>query len=99
MGFFKSFFASCLGTLVALIALFILMIAFFSALTSENQIVVSDNSVLHLKLDAPITEQEFEDPISEIYPQIGNQSIGLIQLKQVLKNAKTDPKISGIYLN
>jgi len=99
MGFFKSFFASCLGTLVALIALFILMIAFLSALTSENQIVVSDNSVLHLKLDAPITEQEFDDPISEIYPQIGNQSIGLIQLKQVLKNAKTDPKISGIYLN
>ncbi|HZX74468.1 MAG TPA: signal peptide peptidase SppA, partial [Cyclobacteriaceae bacterium] len=99
MGFLKTFFASCLGTLVALVALFVLMIAFLSALTSENQMVVSDNSVLHLKLDNPITEQEYEDPISDIYPQAGNQSIGLIQLKQVLINAKTDSKISGIYLN
>ena len=99
MGFFKSFFASCLGTLVALVALVILMIVFITSLTSESPVALKDNSVLHLKLDAAITEQEFEDPISEIYPQAGNESMGLIQLKQVLKNASTDGSIKGIYLN
>ena len=99
MSFFKSFFASCLGTLVALLVLIFLGIALVTSLASEKEIVISDNSVLHLKLDAPISEQEVEDPLSELFPGAGNQSIGLIQLKQAINNAKIDSKINGIYLN
>jgi len=99
MGFFKSFFASCLGTLVALVVLIFLGVAILSSVASESQVVISDNSVLHLKLESPITEQEVEDPLSELFPGAGDQSIGLIQLKQAIEFAKTDDKIKGIYLN
>lgn len=99
MGFFKSFFASCLGTLVALVVLIFLGIAILSSVASEREVIISDNSVLHLKLESPITEQEVEDPLSELFPGAGDQSIGLIQLKRAIEYAKTDDKIKGIYLN
>ena len=99
MAFLKSFFASCLGTLVALVVLILLGIVVISALTNEKDVEITDSSVLHLKLESPISEQEVEDPLSELFPGAGDQSIGLIQLKQVIDNAKTDSKIKGIYLD
>ena len=99
MGFLKSFFASCLGTLVALVVLILLGIVVISVVTNEKDVEITDSSVLHLKLDSPISEQEVEDPLSELFPGAGDQSIGLIQLKQVIDNAKTDSKIKGIYLD
>ena len=99
MSFLKSFFASCLGTLVALVVLIVLGIVILGTVTSEKDVVITDNSILHLKLEAPITEQEVEDPLSELFPGAGDQSIGLIQLKQAIEKAKTDDKIKGIYLD
>ncbi len=99
MGFLKSFFASCLGTLVALVVLILLGIVVISLVTSEKAVEITDSSVLHLKLESPITEQEVEDPLSELFPGAGDRSIGLIQLKQAIDNAKTDSKIKGIYLD
>ena len=99
MSFLKSFFASCLGTLVALMVLIFLGIAILSSIASEKEVIISDNSILHLKLESPITEQEVEDPLSELFPGAGDQSIGLIQLKQAIAYAKSDDKIKGIYLN
>lgn len=98
MGFFKTFFSSCLGTLVAFVILIILCISFVSILTAEKQEIIDDNSVLVLKLNKPITELEIDDPLAELLPS-GEQGIGLIQLKQAIANAKDDPKIKGIYLN
>lgn len=99
MNFFKSFLASCLGTLVTLIVLIVLMIGILIGISSEEEVMVKDNSVLHLNLDAQITEQQTENPFEGL--PIGNQvpSIGLLQLKQTILNAKSDPKIKGIYLN
>lgn len=99
MSFLKSFFASCLGTVVALGVLILVGILILSLVASEKEVVITDNSVLHLRLESPITEQEVEDPLSELFPGVGNQSIGLIQLKQAIETAKTDNKIKGIYLN
>lgn len=99
MSFLKSFFASCLGTVVALGVLILVGILILSLVASEKEVVITDNSVLHLRLESPITEQEVEDPLSELFPGAGNQSIGLIQLKQAIETAKTDNKIKGIYLN
>ena len=99
MNFFKAFFASCLGTLVALAALIFFGIAIISSLANDKEVTISDNSVLHLKLESQITEQEVEDPLSELFPGAGDESIGLIRLKQVIEHAKSDTKIKGIYLN
>ncbi len=99
MNFFKTFLASCLGTLVTLIVILVLMIGFIVGLSGEEEIIVKENSVLQLNLDAQITEQQIENPFEGL--PIGNQvaNIGLLQLKQTILNAKSDPKIKGIYLN
>lgn len=60
---------------------------------------ISAKSVLHLKLNYPITELELEDPISDIFPEATDKTIGLIQLKEAIENAKTDANIEGIYLS
>src|SRR5579872_5677585 len=105
MNFFKTFLASCLGSLVALVALVFLLFVFFSAAissfsTDSAQTVISDNSVLHLKLNARITETEVEDPFEGLpIPGVEESSVGLIQLKSALAHAKNDPAIRGIYLD
>lgn len=106
MNFFKTFLASCLGSLVSLIALFFILmfmsVAMIAGLmgSAEEQVIVSDNSVLQLNLDAQITEQQVENPFEGV-PVFGDgtSNVGLLQLKQAIKNAKTDPKIRGILLN
>jgi len=99
MNFFKTFLASCLGTFVTLIVILVLMIGFIIGLGGEEEIIVKENSVLQLNLDAQITEQQIENPLEGL--PFGNQvaNIGLLQLKQTILNAKSDPKIKGIYLN
>lgn len=103
MNFFKTFLASCLGSLLAFIVLCVLgfflllgMVASFS--NSNQQVVVKDQSVLHLRLDGTITENGIEDPFEDIpLPGIVS-STGLLPLKRAITNAKDDSKIKGIYL-
>lgn len=99
MNFFKTFLASCLGTLITLIVLLVLMFGILIGISGEEEITVKDNSVLQLNLDAQITEQQIENPFEGL--PIGNTvpNIGLLQLKQTISNAKSDPKIKGIFLN
>jgi protease-4 len=100
MSFLKSFFASCLGALVAMILLVILGIGVLVSIQSAGtEEVIADNSVLHLKLEAPISELEVDDPVADVFPGAGENSYGLLQIKQAIRNAKDDPKIKGIYLN
>jgi len=99
MGFLKSFFASCLGTIVGfLVFLFLGGFIFSLILGSENKVIIDSSSVLYLDLNAPIVELAADDPWSEFIP--GERSaIGLLQLKDAIAHAKSDPKIEGIYLN
>lgn len=100
MNFFKTFLASFLALLVFSTVSFILMIALLFALGAEEKVVITSNSVLHLKLDARITEQEVDNPFSGM-PFLGGdiQQIGLLNLKEAIRHAKTDEKIKGIFLN
>src|SRR4051812_7381853 len=104
MSFGKAFLSSCLGALTAMVILFILIIIFFgsviSNISTEDQVVVENNSVLHLKLDAQITELQQEDPFNGL-PIVGGNvtKIGLLQLKQAIDHAKSTDKIRGIYLD
>ena len=99
MNFWKAFFSSCLGAFVALAAFTILVIFILAGIGAEAPVDVKQNSVLALKLNYPISELEYEDPIAELIPGVSDQTIGLIQLKEVIKHAGTDEKIKGIYLN
>ena len=104
MNFFKSFLASCLGSLVAFIVFgFLAVIIFIGVISSfsntDTLATVKENSVLHLKLDVPITEAEIEDPFEGLPIPGAVSSIGLLPLKRTLEHAKSDPKIKGIYLD
>lgn len=99
MGFLKNFFASCLGSIVALILVILLGGMIFSVvISSGSEVSVNDNSVLYLDLTAPIVEQSVDDPLAEMITG-GQQSIGLLQLKEAIAFAKNDSRIRGIYLN
>ena len=107
MNFLKTFFASCLGSLLALFLFFIIGIFLVAGIIGaamsggdEPLTTISDNSVLRLELNVPITELEVEDPFEGLpLPGIESGSIGLIQLKQAIDHAASDPKIKGIYLD
>ena len=73
--------------------------AMVSGLSEDKKVVVGDNSVLHLELDAEINEMQQEDPLAGLpIPGAGAPKIGLLQLKQAIANAKDDDKIKGIYI-
>ncbi|MFN5169647.1 MAG: signal peptide peptidase SppA [Cyclobacteriaceae bacterium] len=107
MNFLKTFFASCLGSLLALILFFVIGILLVAGVIGaamsggdEPVTTIGDNSVLRLELNVPITELEVENPFEGLpLPGIQSGSIGLIQLKQAIEHAATDPKVKGIYLD
>jgi len=91
-----------LATLVALFIFsgigFFLFIATLGLLTAEKVTTIGENSVLHLRLQNPIEERGFDDPISDLTLG-GASSIGILDLKDAIDNAKTDDNIKGIYLD
>jgi protease-4 len=104
MNFIKTFFASCLGSLVALGLIIVIVIVFFVSLISgisgeENKTMVKENSVLHLKLDVPITENEIDNPLEGLPIPGAETPLGLLPFKKAIAHAKDDAKIQGIYLD
>jgi protease-4 len=99
MNFLKTFFASCLGAIVAFIVIILIGILFLVGATAEEEVVIGKNSVLHLRLDAPIVENRGDDQISGFPFGPPVPMIGLIQLKEAIDHAKTDDNIEGIFLD
>jgi protease-4 len=99
MNFVRTFLASLLALTVFTVLSFLMFIIVLIALGSEEKVTVTSNSILHLKLDAQITEQHVESPFGNL-PVFGEApTIGLLKLKETIRHAKTDPKIRGIFLN
>lgn len=98
MSFWKAFFASCLGALVAMILLCVIIIAIASA-SGGKEVEVKESSILRLDLDVPVIEIEKESPFA--VSMLGGgapRPIGLAQLRQTLRHAKDDDNIKGIYI-
>ena len=99
MNFLKTFLASCLGAVVGLFSVCLFLIVLVSALSSTDEVAeIADGSVLRLRLDGPITELEFEDPVAGLIPGSGSESTGLIQLTEAIRKAGKDDRIKGILL-
>jgi len=99
--FFKFVFATILGLVIFnLFAIFIL-IGIISAFGDDDKVKVDENSVLYLNLSAPIAERGQENPLGNLGVPLDNTSskIGLLEVVQSIKNAKSDKKIKGIYIN
>ena len=99
--FLKYVLATIVGILLFSFFSFLLLAGIGAALSSssDKRTTVKEKSVLKLDLDKPIQERSVDNPFEGLGPVGGSgNAIGLIELKQALKEAKTDDNIRGIYL-
>jgi len=91
-----------LATLLALFIFFggglLLFIGWIGIMTAEEDVVLKDDTILHLKLEKPIAERGYDDPFSE-YVFGGTSSTGIIDLIEAIQHAGRDEKVKGIYLD
>ncbi len=100
--FWKAFFASLAAIVVATFLFIFIMAGLVSSLASigEQPVIVKENSLLILKLDNRIVERKSNNPFEDIeFPGMEKSSTtGLNQIFHAIRQAKTDDKIKGIYL-
>lgn len=104
MNFLKNVLASALGTFLAFVIVFgVLVIMIIGAIASGSNssevTTVKDNSVLHIKLNKEIIERAGEENV-KFNPATfqSTSSIGLNHFMSDLQRAKNDDKIKGIFL-
>lgn len=94
--FFKAFFASFLSLIIFSLIGFFLVVGLISGLASKEKVRVENKSVLMLDLSQGFHEQKDNDALSEITSD--ESTPGLYDAIRMIKHAKTDKNISGIYI-
>jgi protease-4 len=103
--FFKFVFASMIGVLLSVFVMFVLgillIIGIVSTASNESKITIDDNTVLHLSLNYPISERTSKNPFQNL--NFGGfeteNNLGLKDILAHIKEAKTDSRIKGIYVD
>ena len=104
MTFWKTFWASLLGSLVSgliIVGIFFLilrmMVTGFTAMFDEKKLKIEDDTVLHMELNDPLgdyTTASFNPNTFQM-----NKQFGLMEILDGLEMAKNDDKIKGIFLH
>ena len=103
--FFKFFFASLLAMVVAgvlFLAVFFVIVGAISrsvtgAINNDESAIVKDNSILYINLTDDFHELGQSNSLA-LFTGGDGKSVGLLDLLKSINNAKSDPKIKGIYL-
>ena len=106
----KNFFSSFLGALLGVIVSAVLFVVFIiaiviaglgDAMKLEDEVNLKKNSILLMDLSTPIPERDSDNPLSgfSFTSFQTDQGIGLDQIIENIKKAKSDSMIKGIYLN
>ena len=95
--FFKNVFATMLGLfLFGIVMSFMGVMCLIGIIASSSSTTkIEDNSVLVLKLDGSMTEQEEENMMNSLQ---GISSLSFEGTMKAIKKAKDDDKVAGIYL-
>ncbi|GAB4146008.1 MAG: signal peptide peptidase SppA [Bacteroidia bacterium] len=98
--FFGSFFGALLGVLlVGIIIIFVIAGAIGSIMKDDDGLVnVKEGSILHLKLDQPITERDPKGDIPNFSFTGAEKVNGLDVILASIRKAAKDEKVKGIYL-
>jgi protease-4 len=100
--FFKFTLASIIGIMIAGLLLLFITIGIFSAMVSvsDQPVQVEGNSVLLLKFDHQIVDRASKNPFEDLDLGIfqGNKTVGMNDILDCIRKAKTDDNITGIYL-
>ena len=98
--FFKFMFASCLGSALMLIILFVIMIWTIGSSTKDT-VNVKPKSVLYMNLNYDIPERTTDGDFTAALMGLQNNNADNSGLNDIIANideAKNDPNISGIFL-
>ncbi|MDD3721013.1 MAG: signal peptide peptidase SppA [Lutibacter sp.] len=100
MKFLGNLLASILGTLIALGILFMMFVVIAMAFGESEKVVVKDNSVLVIKLDALVKDYapKGTDFLDEFFA-FADEKMGLNEIINAIENAKNDVNIAGISIN
>lgn len=101
--FLKFTLASIVGVMIAGLLLLFVSIGIISALvsSSEQPAQIQGNSVLLLKFDHMIVDRARINPFEDLDFGVfqSNKTVGLNDMLDCIRKAKTDDNITGIYLN
>jgi protease-4 len=101
--FFKFMLASILGIMIAGILLLFITIGIISAMVSvsDKPSQIQANSVLFMKFDHQIVDRAKNNPLEGLDFGMfqGVKTVGLNDMLDCIRKAKTDDNIKGIYLN
>jgi protease-4 len=101
--FFKFVFASMVGIILSFILLFVITIASIGLLvsSSNDKVIVAENTILHVNLNVPIVERGVNNPFDDLDlgPFKGDKTLGLDDILKSINHAKSDDNIKGIYLD
>lgn len=99
--FLKNVLAALVALVIFCISIFVFFFIVIGIVSSANEqsVNISDKTILHLKIDRPILERASKNPLDDVIVIEGSSSgIGLKELKQAIKRAASDERISGIFL-
>lgn len=97
-GFFKSFFAALLALIAFTVVIVILLIGTISGFLSPKKPDIAYKSILYIDLGQNYREQEQENPLSGLGSEEQYDVPGLYDLVRLVRYAKEDTAIKGIYL-
>jgi protease-4 len=99
MKFLRNLLAVLVGLFIYSFVMLFIFIGILSLSSAETTVSVPENSILRLKLSGQIVEREVEDPFASLgLPGAGAREMGLKELKDAIRHAKSDEKIEGIFL-
>lgn len=101
--FLKYTLATIVGVLLVNIIMFFFFFIFISAIAafSEKTVDVKDNSILTIKLNGEILDRTSDNPLDNIdlFSLTPRKNIGMNKILSSIRNAATDNRIKGIYLD
>lgn len=99
-GFIKIVFGSLVASIIFVFLLVIVLIGIIAGAaassSSKETVAVKDNSILKISLSGNLVERTADDPFAKFNNE--PMGLGMLQLKNAIEKAATDPKIKGIYL-
>lgn len=94
----KIFFASLLSLIAFTILAVVILVWMISAAASSDKVKVGDNAVLVLDLETAFREQEVDNTFGMLTGEGEGDIPGLFDVLRLLKHAKTDGNIKGLYI-
>jgi protease-4 len=98
MKFFKTLIAATLGTFLAFLLIFFIVLITISTSSQDPEPYIRSNSVLKISLSGTLPSQPPSNPLDELFNQSSNNKVSLQTLKENLDKAKVHDNIKGILL-